>query len=217
MDVFSLAGALKQKILPAITFDSVESALPVAEALLKAGLTVMEIPFRTAVAEQAISVIRKVFPEMKVGAGTLLTLLQLKSAIDCGAQFGISPGFNQTICNEAKQSGFPFIPGVMTPSEMEAANGLDHKILKLFPAGQIGAMNFLKAMEGPYEHLKIKFIPMGGVSLQNIESYLRLSNVIAVGGSWLATKELMATKNYKAIEENVSAALMKIKHAKDNL
>ena len=91
------------------------------------------------------------------------------------------------------------------------------KILKLFPAEQVGAVNFLRAMRGPYEHLEIKFIPMGGVTLQNIESYLELTNVIAVGGSWLATKELMTTKNYKAIEENVSAALMKIKYSKDNL
>ena len=217
MNELSLADALIQKILPAITFDAIEDALPVAEALLKAGLTVMEIPFRTEVAGKAISVIRKVFPEMNIGAGTLLKLFQLKSAIDSGAQFGISPGFNQTICKEAKHLSFPFIPGVMTPSEMEAANGVGYKILKLFPAEQVGAVNFLKAMQGPYEHLEIKFIPMGGVTLQNIESYLRLSNVIAVGGSWLATKELMATKNYKAIEENVSAALMKIKYSKDNL
>ena len=217
MNEFSFADALKQKILPAITFDTVGDALPAAEALLKAGLTVMEIPFRTKVAEKTVSIIRKAFPEMNVGAGTLLTLFQLKSAIDSGAQFGISPGFNQAICKEAKHLSFPFIPGVMTPSEMEAANDLDHKILKLFPAEQVGAVNFLKAMQGPYEHLKIKFIPMGGVTLQNIENYLRLSNVIAVGGSWLATKELMATKNYKAIEENVSAALIKIKYSKDNL
>ncbi|HLK28798.1 MAG TPA: bifunctional 4-hydroxy-2-oxoglutarate aldolase/2-dehydro-3-deoxy-phosphogluconate aldolase [Puia sp.] len=211
MSEFSLQEALQQKILPAITFDDYTDALPIAEALLKAGLNVMEIPFRTNAAEFAITSIRKNLPEMHVGGGTLLTKEQIHKAINAGAQFGLSPGFNQNICAEAKRLNFPFIPGVMTPSEMELANELGYDVQKIFPAEQLGGISFLKAMLGPYQQLNIKFIPMGGVNLNNMNAYLQLKNVIAVGGSWLATKELIASKNYKSIEENVVAALHQTK------
>jgi 2-dehydro-3-deoxyphosphogluconate aldolase/(4S)-4-hydroxy-2-oxoglutarate aldolase len=211
MDAFYLTKVLKQKILPAITFDAMEHVLPVAEALLNAGLTVFEIPFRTKIAEEAIVLIRKTFPEMNVGAGTLLTTVQLKKAIDAGAPFGLSPGFNQTVCKEVNQYGFPFIPGVMTPSEIEQAYEMGFSIQKLFPAEQIGGPSFLKAMMGPYDQLGVKFIPMGGVNMENIEAYVKLKNVIAVGGSWMVTKELMTSKNYKAIELNFVAVLLRSK------
>jgi 2-dehydro-3-deoxyphosphogluconate aldolase / (4S)-4-hydroxy-2-oxoglutarate aldolase len=211
MKEFSITKALKQKILPAITFDAVENVLPVAEALLKAGLNVLEIPFRTTIAEKAVSMIRKEFPEMNVGAGTILNTVQLYKAVDVGAQFGLSPGFNPTVCNEVKFTGFPFIPGVMTPSEIELAAEQGFTIQKLFPAAQIGGLSFLKAMQGPYDQLKIKFIPMGGVNMENITAYSKQKNVIAVGGSWMVTKELMAAKNYKAIKNNVAAALAAVK------
>jgi 2-dehydro-3-deoxyphosphogluconate aldolase / (4S)-4-hydroxy-2-oxoglutarate aldolase len=211
MKEFSLAEALKQKILPAITFDAIEDALPVAEALLKAGLNVLEIPFRTAVAQKAVLMIRKEFPEMYVGAGTILNTVQLHKAVDAGAQFGLSPGFNKTVCNEVRLIGFPFIPGVMTPSEIELANEHGYAIQKLFPAEQLCGVSFLKALQGPYDQLKIKFIPMGGVSMENIKEYSKLKNVIAVGGSWMVTKELMTAKNFKVIKNNVAAALAAIK------
>jgi 2-dehydro-3-deoxyphosphogluconate aldolase/(4S)-4-hydroxy-2-oxoglutarate aldolase len=209
MSDFSLATALDQKILPAITFEAEEHVLPVAETLLTAGLRIMEIPFRTGITEKAIAAIRHTFPEMYVGAGTVLETGQLTRAVNAGAQFGLSPGFNQSVCNEAKRIGFPFIPGVMTPSEIEVAHQLGYTILKLFPAEQIGGISFLKAIHGPYRQLPVKFIPMGGVSIDNMVEYLKLKNVIAVGGSWMATKELMAAKNYKAIENNVFEALQK--------
>ena len=136
---------------------------------------------------------------------------KVDKAIDAGAQFGLSPAFNQPVCNEAKLIGFPFVPGVMTPTEIELANEQGFKIQKLFPAEQLGGVSFLKAILAPYEQLKINFIPMGGVNMQNISSYIKLKNVIAVGGSWLATKELMADKNYKAIKNNVEAALAAVK------
>ena len=211
MKEFSLTEALKKKILPAITFDVVENALPVAEAFLKAGLYVMEIPFRTQSAEQSIRAIRKTFPELNVGAGTLLTPVQVQKALNAGAQFGLSPGYNSTVCNEAKRLDLPFIPGVMTPSEIESASEMGFTIQKLFPAEQLGGIPFLKAMQGPYEQLDVKFIPMGGVNLNNMADYLKLKNVIAVGGSWMVSKELMTNSNYKTIENNVAAALEKTK------
>ena len=206
---FSLTVALRQKILPAVTFDAEAHVLPVAEALLTAGLRVMEIPFRTMVAEKAIAAIRQTFPEMHVGAGTLLSPGQLTKAANAGAHFGLSPGFNQTVCNQAKRMGFPFIPGVMTPSEIELANELGYNIMKLFPAEQIGGISFLKAMLGPYEQLDIKFIPMGGINIGNMVDYINVKNVIAVGGSWMVTRELMEAKKYQEIRDNICAALAK--------
>ncbi|MEO8414154.1 MAG: bifunctional 4-hydroxy-2-oxoglutarate aldolase/2-dehydro-3-deoxy-phosphogluconate aldolase [Ginsengibacter sp.] len=211
MPDFSLSIALEKKILPAVTFDNEENVLPVVETFLKAGLSLMEIPFRTGVAEKAITLIRNNFSGMYIGAGTLLSTDQLHKAINAGAHFGLSPGLNQSVCNEAKRLGFPFIPGVMTPSEMERADELGYTIQKIFPADQLGGVSFLKAMQGPYEQLGIQFIPMGGVNIQNMGAYLLLKNVIAVGGSWLASKELMRVKDYKAIADNIKAALQNIK------
>jgi 2-dehydro-3-deoxyphosphogluconate aldolase / (4S)-4-hydroxy-2-oxoglutarate aldolase len=204
-----LTSALHQKILPAVTFSSPDEVLPVAEALLNGGLTVMEIPFRTDVAAEAISTIRKNFPEMYVGAGTLLSIMQIKQALDAGAQFGLAPGFNPSLCKDAMDSDFPFVPGVMTPSEMESAAALDFKILKLFPAAQLDGIHFLKALQDPYESLRVKFIPMGGVSLHNIHEYLQLKNVVAVGGSWLANRDLISRKQFHEITARVKEALLK--------
>jgi 2-dehydro-3-deoxyphosphogluconate aldolase/(4S)-4-hydroxy-2-oxoglutarate aldolase len=206
-----LNTALKQKILPAVTFSSPHEAVPVAEAMLKGGLHVMEVPFRTKVAAMAVTLIRKNFPEMYIGAGTLLSTMQVKQAVDAGAQFGLAPGFNPTICKEAIDYDFPFIPGVMTPSEIELAAEMDFKILKLFPAAQLDGVRFLMALQSPYEQLQTQFIPMGGVSLQNMHEYLQLKNVIAVGGSWLATREIINAKQFDKITKLVKEALLKIK------
>jgi 2-dehydro-3-deoxyphosphogluconate aldolase/(4S)-4-hydroxy-2-oxoglutarate aldolase len=202
-----LTTALEQKILPAVTISSAEEALPVAEALLKGGLYVMEVPFRTGVAAAAIHMIRKNFPEMFIGAGTLLTVGQIKQAVDAGAQFGLAPGFNPSICMHAVDNLFPFIPGVMTPSEIELAAEMGFDILKLFPAAQLDGIHFLKALQDPYVELPLHFIPMGGVSLNNMREYLQLKNVIAVGGSWLANRELITAKQFHKITERVKEAL----------
>src|ERR1700754_551014 len=150
-----------QKILPAVPFPVIEEVIPVTEAIIKGGLTVMEVAFRTPVAASCIKMIRKVFPEVKIGAGTILTIEQLHRAIDVGAQFGLSPGLNPGIVREAHRLNFSFIPGAMTPSNIEMAVELGCTTLKLFPAAQVGGVDFLKAMEGPYGHLGIQYIPMG--------------------------------------------------------
>ncbi len=206
-----LREALQQKVLPAVTFSSVNEALPVAEAILKGGLSVMEVPFRTDVAADVIAIIRKTFPEICIGAGTLLTAAQIVKAIDAGAQFGLAPGFNPTICRKAQQHHFPFIPGVMTPSEIELSAEMGFSILKLFPAAQVGGIAFLKAIQAPYAQLNLQFIPMGGVTIDNMSAYLQLKNVTAVGGSWLASRELIAAKAFVQITENVKEALLKTK------
>jgi 2-dehydro-3-deoxyphosphogluconate aldolase/(4S)-4-hydroxy-2-oxoglutarate aldolase len=212
-----LKKILQQKILPAINIEDAEHVLPVTEKLLHAGLNVMEIQFRTQNAAAAIEAVRRNFPEMNIGAGTLLSVEQLNTAIDAGAQFGLSPSLNKTICNKAKQLEFSFIPGVMTPSEIEFAHELGYTVLKLFPAAQLGGAAFLKAMLGPYEQLNVQFIPMGGVNQKNMLEYLKLKNVIALGGSWLATKELISNKNFTAIYNNVVEAMKIVKeHNNEN-
>ncbi|HEY4153855.1 MAG TPA: bifunctional 4-hydroxy-2-oxoglutarate aldolase/2-dehydro-3-deoxy-phosphogluconate aldolase [Puia sp.] len=205
-----LSSFLTKQILPAVTLQKEEDALPVAEAMMKGGLEIMEITFRTDIAARAIRRISTEYPEMIVGAGTILNTSQLQMAIDSGARFALSPAFNAPVCTEAKRLDFPFIPGIMTPTEMEAAYGLDYRILKLFPSEQIGGIAFLKSLSGPYGHLGIQFIPMGGVTLQNMDGFLKIPGVIAIGGSWLASQELIAEKNYPAITENVRRALQKV-------
>jgi 2-dehydro-3-deoxyphosphogluconate aldolase/(4S)-4-hydroxy-2-oxoglutarate aldolase len=209
MEKILLRTVLQQKILPAVSITSIEQALPVAEAILKGGLNVMEVPFRTNVAPEAISVIRKNFPEMYVGAGTLLSPEQLGMAMASGAQFGLSPGLNPSVCRNALDNDFPFIPGVMSPSEIELAAEMNFMILKLFPAAQLDGTRFLKAVLEAYGHLQIQFIPMGGVSMTNIPDYLNLKNVIAVGGSWLTTKDIIAAGAFDKISSQVREALLK--------
>jgi 2-dehydro-3-deoxyphosphogluconate aldolase / (4S)-4-hydroxy-2-oxoglutarate aldolase len=202
-----------QRILPAVTFEDVSKALKVAETLLAAGLNVMEVPFRTKAAADSIKMIKKNFPELIVGAGTLLSIQDVKSAKEAGAQFGLAPGLNPSIVKEAQKVQLPFVPGVMTPSEVAHALELNCFILKLFPASLIGGVEMIKTLSGPFGFTGVKFIPMGGVSLQNMNSYLALKEVIAVGGSWIATTSLISQDRYKDIETNareaVSMALIK--------
>jgi 2-dehydro-3-deoxyphosphogluconate aldolase/(4S)-4-hydroxy-2-oxoglutarate aldolase len=202
-----LQAALRQKILPAVTFSSIDEVLPVTEALLKGGLNTIEITFRTDVAAMSIRSIRKNFPDMHVGAGTLLSPDQVQEAIEAGAQFGLAPGLNPTVCSYAAENNFPFVPGVMTPSEMELAAEMGFRILKLFPAAQIQGTEFLRALNSTYTQLQLAFIPMGGVSVKNIQDYLQQENVIAVGGSWLASRELISTKQFDSITRNVKVVL----------
>ncbi len=130
--------------------------------------------------------------------------------MDAGAQFGLAPGFNPVVCQNALDNHFPFIPGVMTPSEIESAAGMGFEILKLFPASQLGGVHFLKAIQDPYQSLQIMFIPMGGVSLSNMNEYLQLKNVIAVGGSWLTKAEFIKAGQFEKITESVKEALLKM-------
>lgn len=207
-----LSSILTKKILPAITFYDAAHAVPVAETLMTAGLDVMEIPLRTGEAFKAIEAIRNTVPGMHIGAGTILNIAQLNSAVAAGAQFGLAPGFNPAIAKQCLELNFPFIPGVMTPSEIELVCEMGYNVLKLFPAEQVGGPSFLKAVEAPYAQLNVQFIPMGGVNLGNLAAYVKLPNVIAVGGSWLVTKQLMDAKDYKTIEHNITAALQCIQN-----
>jgi 2-dehydro-3-deoxyphosphogluconate aldolase/(4S)-4-hydroxy-2-oxoglutarate aldolase len=199
--------SLKKRIVPVVVLDKVEWAAPLAEALLKAGLDVMEITFRTSAAEASIREIATRFPEMCVGAGTLLTTEQVERAKGAGAQFGVAPGFNPKVVQTAKRLGLSMVPGVMTPTELEGAMDAGCSILKFFPAEAAGGVKFLKALAGPYGHTGVKFVPTGGIDAKNMGDYLALPVVAAIGGSWMVDKKLVADGRWQDIEKLTREAL----------
>jgi len=198
---------LAKRIVPVVVLDSVEFAEPLAEALLAGGLDIMEITFRTAAAEESIRRIASRFPEILLGAGTLLESEQVVRAKNAGAIFGLAPGLNPEIIAAAQQIGLQFSPGVMTPSEVEQALALGCKLLKFFPAEAAGGVNMLKSLAGPYAHTGVKFIPTGGVTAENLSSYLKLPVVAAIGGSWMVDKALINQGKWAKITRLTREAL----------
>lgn len=173
------------KIIPVLVLNDVESGLKRCEMLLKNGLSVAEITFRTAAAEDVIKAVSREFPEMWLGAGTVLNVRDLHRAFDAGAKFAVAPGFNPAIVKEAQKCGFAFAPGICTPSEIEQAYELGCRFFKFFPAEAAGGIKMLKAISAPYKHLGIKFMPTGGVTIENVADWLAVDVVAAAGGTWL--------------------------------
>lgn len=198
---------LAKRIVPVIVLDDPASAEPLAEALLAGGLDIMEITFRTSAAEESIRRISARFPEILVGAGTLLEIEQVKRAKGAGARFGLAPGLNPKTVEAARVEGLQFSPGVMTPSEVEQAMALGCKLLKFFPAETAGGVGMLKNLAGPYGHTGVKFIPTGGITATNLASYLKLPVVAAIGGSWFVDKALIAAGDWKEITRLTKEAL----------
>lgn len=205
MDHFSVIR--QKRLLPVVVIDRAEDAPLLAEALLEAGLNIVEITLRTDAAIESIEVILNDFPEMVVGAGTILDTDVIQGLVDIGVQFGVSPGLNEAVVAEARRLGLPFLPGVVTPTEVERAITLDLKLLKFFPAEQAGGPAFLKALAGPYSNTGVRFIPLGGVNLANAADYLALPMVAAVGGSWFVSRELINSGNFGEITRLTSEAL----------
>lgn len=197
----------KNRILPAVTIEDAENALKVAEALQRGGLNVMEITFRTKAAAKSIKKISDNAEGMIVGAGTLLTPQQVREAQKAGAHFGVAPGLNRKVIEEAQKIDFSFIPGVMTPSDIEQALELGCKVLKLFPAEYAGGVKLLKALSAPYKHTGVSFIPMGGINPDNMPKYLNYPQVLAVGGSWLTPGVLIRKQNFRKISDSAKASL----------
>ena len=198
---------LKQRLMCITTLEQVEDAVPLAEALLAGGLKVMEITFRTAAAAESIQRIRQKVPRMAIGAGTLLTADQVRQAADAGAQFGVSPGLNETVLATAGKIQMPFFPGVMTPTEVDRALSLGCKQLKFFPAEPAGGVITLKALAGPFAHTGVKFLPTGSINAATLANYLALPQVAAVGGSWMAERKLVAEKAWAKITALTAEAL----------
>ena len=199
----------RRRVVPIAVIDSVADAVPLARALIHGGLPVIEITLRTPCALDCIRAIRQGCPEVLVGAGTILDALQLRGAIKAGAKFGVSPGMNDDVVRAALQHQLLFIPGVMTPSEVESALGLGCRLLKFFPAEVAGGAKMLKALAGPYEATGVRFIPLGGITPANMAEYLALPNVAAVGGSWMCERKLVREKKWTELAAIAAAAVAK--------
>src|ERR1041384_2541734 len=198
---------LPKRIVPVAVIETVNDAVPLASALAAAGLDIIEVTLRTPAALDCIREIRRGVPQMLVGAGTILQVEQVDAALKAGAEFGVSPGLNEAVVQVARRSGLPFIPGVMTPTEVERALALGCRLLKFFPADVAGGVNMLKAWLGTYAHTGVKFIPLGGINRSNAAQYLALPNVAAIGGSWLVDRMHIAAQDWAAIRSLAAEAL----------
>ena len=192
-------------VVPVIKIDKVEDALPLAKALIDGGLPCAEITFRTAAAKDAIAAITKAYPDMIVGAGTVLTKQQVDDAIEAGSKFIVSPGFNPEIVKYCLEKGCPMIPGISNPSGVEQALSLGLDTVKFFPAEQAGGIAMIKAMSAPYAG--VKFMPTGGIGPANLNDYLSFNKIVCCGGSWMVKADLISSGNFDAIRALVREAV----------
>lgn len=184
-------------IVPVVVLDDAKDAVPTANALLAGGVSVMEITFRTAAAADSIKAVSEGCPDMLVGAGTVITLDQCKQALECGAKFIVSPGFDPEVVAWCVERNVPITPGCVTPTEIMAAMKLGLNVVKFFPAGVYGGLKAMKSLSAPFGG--VKFIPTGGVDAKNLKEYLEAPFVHAVGGSWLCPKKEIAAGKFDAV------------------
>ncbi|GAA7345095.1 bifunctional 4-hydroxy-2-oxoglutarate aldolase/2-dehydro-3-deoxy-phosphogluconate aldolase [Helicobacter pylori] len=184
-------------IVPVVLIENIKDAVPLAQSLIEGGIPIIEVTLRSSCALEAIELIAKNVPKMRVGAGTILNPAQLEQAQNRGAEFLISPGFTIKLLEYAKKKDMPLIPGVSSSSEVMQALELGYSALKFFPAEYCGGVKLLNAFNGPFKG--VKFCPTGGISADNMRSYLDLENVLCVGGSWLTPKNLVQNKEWDKI------------------
>ncbi len=192
-------------IVPVVVIENIKDAVPLAQSLIEGGILIIEVTLRSSCALEAIELIAKNVPKMCVGAGTILNLTQLEQAQNRGAEFLISPGLTIKLLEHAKKKDMPLIPGVSSSSEVMQALELGYHALKFFPAEYCGGVKLLNAFNGPFKG--VKFCPTGGISADNMRSYLNLENVLCVGGSWLTPKDLIQNKEWDKITEICKRAL----------
>ncbi|GAA8728073.1 bifunctional 4-hydroxy-2-oxoglutarate aldolase/2-dehydro-3-deoxy-phosphogluconate aldolase [Helicobacter pylori] len=186
-------------IIPVVVIENIKDAVPLAQSLIEGGIQIIEVTLRSSCALEAIELIAKNVPKMRVGAGTILNPTQLEQAQNRGAEFLISPGLTIKLLEYAKKKDMPLIPGVSSSSEVIQALELGYNALKFFPAEYCGGVKLLNAFNGPFKG--VKFCPTGGISTDNMHSYLNLENVLCVGGSWLTPKNLIQNKEWDKITE----------------
>lgn len=186
-------------IIPVVVIEDIKDAVPLAQSLVEGGIPIIEVTLRSSCALEAIELIAKNVPRMRVGAGTILNPTQLEQAQNRGAEFLISPGLTIKLLEYAKKKDMPLIPGVSSSSEVMQALELGYNALKFFPAEYCGGVKLLNAFNGPFKG--VKFCPTGGISTDNMHSYLNLENVLCVGGSWLTPKNLIQNKEWDKITE----------------
>ncbi len=194
-----LETALRQVgVVPVVALARPDEALPLADGLTAAGLPLAEITFRTAAAVDAIALLRERHPDLLVGAGTVLSVSQADAAIAAGARFVVSPGFDPAVVDHCLERDVPVLPGVVTPTEIAQVLARELHVAKLFPAGPIGGVSYLRAIAGPYPMMR--FVPTGGVTADNLAEYLALPSVVACGGTWLAKPDVLARGDAGEIE-----------------
>jgi len=205
---------LERRLVPVVVIEDAAKAVDLAKSLLSAGLGVIEITFRTAAAEESIRRIAKECPDMLVGAGTLLDSEQVKKAAGAGAKFGLAPGLDEKVIQAAQKVKLAYVPGVATPSDVQKGLSLGCKIQKFFPAEQAGGAPYLKALEGPYAHTGVRFIPTGGLQISNVGPYLALKSVAALGGSWFVDKKYIEAADWATIQRLTREAIQLTSGAK---
>ena len=191
-------------VVPVVVLEDAEQAVPTAKALLKGGINAMEITFRTSAAKASIEKVAKEVPEMIVGAGTVVNVQQVHDAVEAGAKFLVSPGSDAEVIAEAIKLGVPITPGVVTPSEIMIGLKLGLKVFKFFPAENYGGLKTIKALSGPFPQIKI--LPTGGINQSNVAEYFKNPKILAVGGSWMCTKDMIASGDFDGIAEKSAAA-----------
>lgn len=192
LERFARAG-----VVPVVVIDDAKDAVPTAQAMIRGGIDVMEITFRTAAAPDAIRAVSENCPDMLVGAGTILTLDQCKQALSMGAKFIVSPGFDPEVVAYCVENNIPITPGCVTPTEITAALKMGLKVVKFFPANVYGGLSAMKNLSAPF--VGVKFLPTGGVNAGNLREYIDAPFIHAVGGSWVCPKADIAAGNFEKI------------------
>ena len=193
-------------VVAVLVVDDVQDAVPLAQALLDGGIDAMELTLRTPAAIDALVAVGKQVPDMLAGIGTILQPDQVQQVFDAGAAFGVAPGMNPRVVEAAQKIGLPFAPGITTPSELESALEFGCRDVKFFPAEPSGGLKYLKSMAAPYAHLGVRFVPLGGLTQDNVGTYLADPLVLAVGGSWLAPRDLIRSGDWLTIRNRANVA-----------
>ena len=196
-------------VIPVVVINKTEDAKPLAKALCEGGLKCAEVTFRTDAAQEAIRIMSQEYPDMMVGAGTVLTVDQVDRAVSAGAKFIVSPGFDPEIVDYCIDKDIPVVPGCMTPSEVAQGVKRGLEVLKFFPAQQAGGVAMIKAMAAPYT--SVMFMPTGGINADNIEQYLSFKKIAACGGSWMVKADLIDSGNFEKITELTKEAVRLVK------
>lgn len=195
----------KTGVIPVVVINDVEDAEPLAQALCEGGLPCAEITFRTAAAEESIRKMTDTYPDMLIGAGTVLTTEQVDRAVAAGAKFIVSPGFDPEVVDYCILKKIPVFPGCITPSEVAQAVKRGLKVVKFFPAAQFGGVSTIQALAAPY--VGLKFMPTGGVSAKNLADYLQCKSIIACGGSWMVKSDLIKAGEFEKIKDMTKEAV----------
>ena len=196
-------------VVPVVVLKDTKDAIPLADALIEGGLSCAEVTFRTDAAEESIRLMSEKYPEMLVGAGTVLTIEQVDRAVNAGAKFIVSPGFDAEIVDYCLEKNIPVFPGCITPSEVAQAVKRGLKVIKFFPAEQSGGVAMIKAMGAPYT--MVKFMPTGGISAKNLSEYLSCSNIVCCGGSWMVKGDLITEGKFDEITALTKEAVELVK------